>query len=464
MPCTPSSNPWRSRSPPSLPLNPPGQILPRDLERLVGRFMLEDHAFYVPEERGIMSIIENIRSRVDLHVPATIENLTQLSPTIFTSEMCAFLTRYYDALHGDPSYGPCDGFGALEVADVFTSIFHDLIEVVHREHFRGYKERMKETEQVRGSAETPEGASSGSHDSRSGSGGEGTDRGRAVGAGRGRRGKAGRGRGEEAGHGQVEATPQLQREPNPFMDLSITCVTVSESERYTTCHDQAMLLSRKIQDNMSDLPKFRYIETTDDEDLKNGGKGTLYHATRYSYLSTFQLGVNPIANSHPNFFSSAPSFNLADTVEQAVSYVLHGKPTTRIDGILTDPIMVFAFQVDLQSIFGSNTGYVGMDPPGGFLNDVDAEWVTSNRKRRGKDRIHEIEFDFVVGPVLTPVQQPSGEDRYKISNAWTETGAQPIHVAAVSRDAFAMLTECLSAIVTGAEQIFVEKESEGTQG
>ncbi|KAJ7136054.1 hypothetical protein C8R44DRAFT_869740 [Mycena epipterygia] len=201
---------------------------------------------------------------------------------------------------------------------------------------------------------------------------------------------------------------------------------------------------------MSSLPRFRYVHTLDDEDLVNGREGTLYHATRLRSLKSFKkTGVNPIP--HGNFYSGAPSFNLADTVEQAVSHVLHGRPSARIDGSPTDPIMVLAFRMELQSIFNGKTAYVSMEPVGEFLGAEDAAWVADNFDREGLDAIESVPWDFVVGPFLTPVKQSSGEVRYKISKSWTESGAQLVHVAAVSREAFTLLNRSLVGIFVETE-------------
>ncbi|KAJ7136053.1 hypothetical protein C8R44DRAFT_869739 [Mycena epipterygia] len=124
----PRTKPRRSRSSPPSLTRPeskivPGPTPPCDLEQ----YLLEDYAYYVPEERGVTSIIEGMGQQEDFRVPATIESVTRLSNKVFTPHFCETLAQYYAGLHEDGAYGPCDAFGALRVADVFSNILNDLL-------------------------------------------------------------------------------------------------------------------------------------------------------------------------------------------------------------------------------------------------------------------------------------------------------------------------------------------------
>ncbi|KAJ6573990.1 hypothetical protein DFH09DRAFT_1151623, partial [Mycena vulgaris] len=241
------------------------------------------------------------------------------------------------------------------------------------------------------------------------------------------------------------AVPPRKTPPRPGNSFS------QRSFRQSACHAQATRMATKINDS-TDLPLFRYIADADDSDLSNGRTCTLFHATRKSHLAAFQeVGVSPFPYSHANLFSPAPSFNLDDTVEQAVSHVLHARPTVRVNGAPVDPIIVFAFEVPFGIIFGQKTGYVDLGTPGEVLNHGDSAWISDNRQRGGQEGIEEIVHDFIVGPFLMPIKQPDGHDIYRIAKPWREGSDQPIHVAAVSRFAFQTLTENLKAI-------FVENE------
>jgi hypothetical protein len=124
-----------------------------------------------------------------------------------------------------------------------------------------------------------------------------------------------------------------------------------------------------------DLPEFTY--TGGEDDPIPAGAGVLYHATRLSRLRHFaRAGVDPVAFYHPNFFSPAPSFNLANSVEQTVSHVLHAGPTFRVAGsdAPVDPILVLAFKINMSTIIGAKgTGYVDIGRPGEHLNKEDSE-------------------------------------------------------------------------------------------
>ncbi|KAJ7674422.1 hypothetical protein B0H17DRAFT_1334865 [Mycena rosella] len=203
------------------------------------------------------------------------------------------------------------------------------------------------------------------------------------------------------------------------------------TERRSICHCQALRLARAVDVALPDLPHFTYLPLTD------GARGGIpYHATRHSTLINFQeAGVNPVLYAHSNFFSPAPSFNLADTVEAALSHVLHGMPTfcDPHTGLPTDPIMLLAFDIDLAG---------GM-PSSRTKNSLEQR-VGGNRLRNGKGALPQ-DHDFVFGPFLVPLQN----NQHRVADGWT--GTQPIHVAAVSRAAFNALSDTLVAICVERE-------------
>ncbi|KAJ7640854.1 hypothetical protein DFH06DRAFT_624006 [Mycena polygramma] len=151
----------------------------------------------------------------------------------------------------------------------------------------------------------------------------------------------------------------------------------------------------------------------------------LYHATREEYLLSFRrYGIDP-----RRYYGAAASFNLADSVEAAVAHVLHGNPTVRnpSTGAVTDPIMVLAFQLRLDTMKNK------------IMLDEAAE--LANDEKRGVNKLP-TDHDFVISPFLI---QLKGK-RYGIADAWAAAGKTPTHVAAVSANALKLLNKSLIAI------------------
>ncbi|KAJ7725933.1 hypothetical protein B0H16DRAFT_1894930 [Mycena metata] len=204
-----------------------------------------------------------------------------------------------------------------------------------------------------------------------------------------------------------------------------------------------MAFARATSDSSPiELPLFLYSE---DQQEQAGAPeyGTLYHATRARHLESFDdLGVRPLLFRRANYLSPGPSFNLSDTVEQAVAHVLHGRPQPCIGGRPPDPIAVLAFKVQTALITnGPRTQYVGMVEPGTRIHKGDADWISENYDWAGKAAV-DVQTDWVISPFVTP--GAAGE--YIAADSWTCSERLPVHVAAVSRASWAILANSLVAI------------------
>ncbi|KAJ7461490.1 hypothetical protein FB451DRAFT_484268 [Mycena latifolia] len=464
VPCTPPSqtSPRSSASPPSLGHRlpslpylaaPPSNIRANSL-RCLGLYLLEEHAQYLEDERGLVSILEYLAGRRDLQVPLTPVSLSAAAPQVFSSEVCEYLSQYYKCLHSEDA----------------NEIFFGQLHPFHRNRARPLP-RMPQApdlpleggDRVLLFAGVEGGPQIIVREGRGG--GEGGERGRGRGSGR---GGGGRGRADNG-------PPEFFNVPT--IDVSVpkhetprAPNSTDRQQRQLLCRQQAIALAEAIDDaTPGSLPPFIYSGHIEDDVQKMTDEATLFHATRLSKLTSFHYnGVMPdLCYRHPNFCSAGPSFSLANTAEQAVSHLLHARPTVRIATAPVDPVVVLAFKVDGRAILqDSLTGFVDMERPSDFLNEDDSEvcpslhfirrvcqltnkqWIRENWESKGLAGLRDSDYHFIVGPFLTPVDDHT---RYKVSSNWTRSKQPPVHVAAVSHRAFRQLTDAI-------HMIYIERE------
>ncbi|KAJ7671508.1 hypothetical protein DFH06DRAFT_1320304 [Mycena polygramma] len=315
-----------------------------------------DYAATLEEERGLQGVREALYQRAELLVPATHDSVSSSAASVFSSDIAESLAQYY----ATDSSQLCDGFGSLRVVDVYQKLLDGFLQVP-RPPFIGGEDGIGGEDdglpQGEGAGAAPgDGAEAGP----GGRGGGGVSQGAGGGSGDGAKagpaGGAGAGPGDDTGEGLGRGRRGADREdggqpallnlfsrlepieiavpprttPKVPRSYSLALQPSKRIERKAMCHDQALRVAQAIEGIHPNHPRFRFVNDDDDPALSNGTRGVLYHGTRRSALSSFRAaGVNPVAYLHRTFFSKGPSFNLADSVEQAVSHVLHGGPTVR---------------------------------------------------------------------------------------------------------------------------------------
>ncbi|KAJ7042613.1 hypothetical protein C8F04DRAFT_1076520 [Mycena alexandri] len=495
---TPQKRPW-------LALTPPEDADTSNPLSILEFYVCDKIAPYLEEDRGLTSIIENIGQDSRFQVPAspgvytnslfrTVANdclraasINALAPCIFAPTTCQVLSSYYAGLHGcDTECEPqCGGFGDVIISEIFLNFFYNLVDLcgVLAKLARAAGEAEGSQSGEPPSADDENGNGSGGDDGKGEAGGGGrAGGGRGGGAGAGGSGGAGEGGsgGEGGGSGgganeeaQAEGSlfqtlPLIEivvpsrttppRPPKPWksarraaapMDTPAPALATNSLEiRRNCCRDQAFQLATTAFPHTPPLIH-PLLPSLLDPSTPSKPPVTLFHATRLSTLSHFRrYGVDPFRYAHGNFFSPAPSFNLADTIEAAMSHVLHGMPTTwhPITGAPTNPILIFEFEVDLTGRKIHNLMRWDNHPLE-LADPALSEWVKANWEKQGKGEMP-TDMDFVIGPFLVPINQHS---KHIVMDAWSRTNQLPIHVAAVSQPAFTLLNNSLKAI-------YVERE------
>ncbi|KAJ7220127.1 hypothetical protein GGX14DRAFT_585714 [Mycena pura] len=406
-------------------------------------FLAPFYAAYVNEERGEISIQERLLTDPQLQSPASIDKLLHAATNIFSAEVVSYLHRYYAA--ADRS--ACDeAMACRTTVDVCLDIFHQL----------------KEGCWSICSASSGDGAGlsgrqwPGIRDAGLGSQG----------------GSGGAGRGGYRGRGGMRARAGRAPPETPFTSAGIHRIGMpprttphrsdsshsQRTNRHTECQQQAIAFAQGISDSVAgeNLLPFSYLLEEQYAMLDpeaSSTHGTLYHATRHSHLRRFQqCGVDPrIMFPHPNFFSKAPSFNLCTSAKQAISHVLYGSPTLHMHGRPCDPIILLAFRVDMASFWEHAVDQVAMEDALSRLNLEDSMWVQENLAAKGGGKMEAEDRDFVVGPWLVPLTNSGNESFMVSSYDWIRNKKQPLHVAAVSREACDWLTQSIAAV-------FIENE------
>ncbi|KAJ7021371.1 hypothetical protein C8F04DRAFT_269221 [Mycena alexandri] len=235
------------------------------------------------------------------------------------------------------------------------------------------------------------------------------------------------------------------------MDIPAPTLATNPLEiRHNCCRDQASRLATSIFPHIPPLIH-PLLPSLLDPSTPSKPPLTLFHATRLSTLGHFRrYGVDPFRCAHANFFSPGPSFNLADSVEAAMSHVLHGMPTTRhpITHAPTNPILIFEFSVDLTGRKIHNL-FRWDNQPLQVADPALSEWVKANWDEQGEGQMPtDMDSDFVIGPFLVPINQHA---KHIVMDVGARTNQLPIHVAAVSQPAFTLLNNSLKAI-------YVERE------
>ncbi|KAJ7219987.1 hypothetical protein GGX14DRAFT_389391 [Mycena pura] len=459
-------------------------------------FLAPFYAAYIVEERGHISVRERLWSDVNLKTPASIENLVVAASGIFSVEVVLYLQQYY----ASADKAACDQVMACRTTvDVCLDILDQIREGCH--HWATRSASSGDGGVLSGRHGGPGVGDAGLGSQGGGGRGRGASRGGERGGHEGRGGT--RGRGGRGGGGRPGRPPR----ETPFTSVGIHMIEVpprttplrpvqSQSQRTTPsqrtvrspdqshtaphpdqshtaprperqaitdrcneCQRQAIAFAQGICASVmgENLLPFSYIlqeQYAVPNPEASSAHGTLYHATRFRHLHQFQrYGVDPGMLPHPNFFSKAPSFNLCTCPEQAISHVLHGTPTVRINGVLCDPIVVLAFHVNMASFWEHYLDYVAVQDAKTRLNMEDTMWVRENLEAEGKGKMEAEGSDFIVGPWLVPLTNRDDVSFMVSSYEWTRNKEQPLHIAAVSMEACNWLTQSIAAV-------FVEKETQ----
>ncbi|KAJ7757034.1 hypothetical protein B0H16DRAFT_676763 [Mycena metata] len=413
---TPEKKPW-------LALLPPQDVDVYDYVDILELYLSNDLAPYLEEERGLTSIFENIRENPRFHAPASRSAIEALAPSIFAPAACQVLKSYYAGLHGedDDCDLQCGGLGDTTISQIFRKFLSSLVDLA--------------ASLAQGASSSGKPPSDGNGDGNGNDGGNGNGIGDGDGKGEVPGGdRAGGGAGGEsggAGGGGPNDEEDLLFSKLPLKDIPVPARTtpprptkppkLSKAERRAAtslnppattptaptavdarrgqCRTQALRLAIGIFPNPPPLIH-PLLPSLLDPSNDTKPSLTLFHATRLSSLRLFRLdGINPNPYSHSNYFSAAPSFNLADSVEAAVFHVLHGTPTVRnpITHAPTDPILVFEFQINMSGSKIHNL--LRSDEPLQVANADLSKWVKSNYDALGKAPTPK-NVDFVIGPFL----------------------------------------------------------------
>ncbi|KAJ7761067.1 hypothetical protein B0H16DRAFT_1719761 [Mycena metata] len=446
----PNTNP--SNTPPTTPQRPSLALLPSedvddsDALSILESFLEEDYGCYVGEERGITSIQEYIEQLPAFQVPATLDSISTLAPSVFASPVCEVLGEYYTNLH--PGGTECCGFSGIQVTEIFLDLFSVLYKLA---------KKMAKTASA-GPQNSGPGPSSGRNESdgaEDGSGEEPQEHSEGD--------EGGSGGGDEGGIRGVGFLFKTIAPKYVAVPARTTPEVVKRKDatqpnlllRRTGCRAQALCLSEHISPlTPSTIHVLLHSASSPTHPI------VLYHATRLSTLGSFRRrGINP--PGHHNFFSGGPSFNLADTVEAAMAHVLHGKPALRNpqDGRSFNPVMIFQFTIDLSKSRVKNWLNPSQTPLSKVQPEL-AQWVSHNWAQGGEAEVR-TDVDFIIGPFLV---NQNGYKNFLVVDYWAR-GHQPlIHVAAVSDASFALLNRSLTNIYVEQEDDVAPEGASGSGG